>query len=88
MVEGVLKRHRIRRLTAENVIAVLRRPGLTVAPGTVEAASAHIRLVRERINVINAQLKECDKRLDALCLRLFPPKTAKNRGRRSANTVT
>lgn len=38
----ILSSHRIRRLSAGDVLMALRRPALTVAAGTVDAASAHI----------------------------------------------
>lgn len=46
-VERLLKQHRIRKLTAEQVLDTLREPALTVAEGTVEAANAHIRMASE-----------------------------------------
>jgi transposase len=63
----ILKQHRIRRLDAGTVLRVLRERPLTVAPGTTEAASAHIRTLAARARLINAQLKEAQHRLDELC---------------------
>jgi Transposase IS116/IS110/IS902 family len=45
-IARILKSRRIRRLTAADVLAVLRKPPVTVAPGTIDAASAHIRAHR------------------------------------------
>lgn len=73
-VAGVLKQHRIRRYDAAGVLEVLRQQAVTVAPGTVEAASAHIRSLVERIHLINRQLKDCHKRLDAICVQLAAEK--------------
>lgn len=73
-VAGVLKQHRIRRYDAAAVLEILRQPAVTVAPGTVEAASAHIRSLVERIHLINRQLKDCHKRLDAICAQLAAEK--------------
>lgn len=73
-VAGVLKQHRIRRYDSAAVLEVLRQPAVTVAPGTVEAACAHIRSLVERIHLINRQLKDCHKRLDALCGQLAAEK--------------
>jgi transposase len=73
-VTGVLKQHRIRRLDAAAVLEVLRQPAVTVAPGTVEAACAHIRSLVERIRLVNRQLKDCHKRLDAICAQLATEK--------------
>jgi transposase len=66
-VEGILKRNRIRRITAAEVLALLRQKPLTVAPGTIEAASAHIRTVAQRLALVNRQIKQAHQRLDALC---------------------
>ena len=66
-IARILKQHRIRRLDAGTVLRVLRAQALTVAPGTGEAASAHIRTLAARARLINAQLKEAQCRLDELC---------------------
>jgi transposase len=63
----ILKQHRIRRLDAGTVLRVLRAQAITVAPGTTEAASAHIRTLAARARLLNAQLKEAQRRLDELC---------------------
>jgi transposase len=69
-IEKLLRSHRIRRWTADQVLEVLRGPALTVAPGTVEAATAHLRLVSRRIGLVRCQLAECHAMLDELCSRL------------------
>jgi len=69
-VGGILKRHRIRRITAAEVLASLRQKPLTVAPGTAEAASAHIRTVAQRLTLVNRQIKQAHHRLDALSDRI------------------
>ena len=69
-LERILKRHRIRRVTAAEVLRTLRQPALRVAPGTAEAASAHIRAVGERLRLVNRQIREAHQRLDALCAEL------------------
>src|SRR5215472_7676980 len=69
-VEGILKRHRIRRITAAEVLALLRQKPLRVAPGTAETASAHIRTVAQRLTLVNRQIKQAHQRLDALSDRI------------------
>lgn len=69
-VERVLKAHRIRRITAPEVVRILRQPPLAVAPGTAEAAAAHIRVLAERLKLINRQIREAHRRLDGLCARI------------------
>jgi transposase len=63
----ILKQHRIRRIDAGTVLRTLRAPALSVAPGTTEAATAHIRTLAARARLINIQIKEAQRRLDELC---------------------
>ena len=73
-IAAILKRRRIRRLTAVEVRKALKKPPLTLAAGTVEAASAHVASLIPRIRLINRQIKEAERRIDALIARLAPPK--------------
>jgi transposase len=66
-IARILKTHRIRRLDAAEVLRILRQQPLTVAPGTVEAATAHIRTIAARLRLVNQQIKEAERRLDELC---------------------
>jgi len=66
-VARILKSHRIRRWDAVEVLRILRQPPLVVAPGTTEAASAHIHSLAARIRLVNQQIKEAERRLDELC---------------------
>lgn len=66
-VARVLKRHRIRKIDATQVLQTLRQLPLTVAPGTIEAATAHLHALAARLRLVNQQLKDCHRRLDALC---------------------
>lgn len=65
-IEKLLRSHRIRRWKADEVLKILRQPPLTVAPGTVAAATAHLRLVSQRIGLVRQQLSECNAKLDEL----------------------
>ncbi len=62
----LLKCHRIRRFTAAQLLERLRAPSLTVAPGTVKAATAHLEAVAERLRLVNHQITEADARPDRL----------------------
>ena len=66
-IAAILKKHRIRRLDAAEVLRVLRKQPLAVAPGTTEAATAHIRTIAARLRLINQQIKQAERRLDELC---------------------
>ena len=65
-VSNILKKNKIRRITAPKVLETLRKKPLSVAAGTVEAAVAHIRLVVDRLEVVSEQIRECERMLDAL----------------------
>ena len=70
-IAAILKTHRIRRIDAAEVL--LRQTPLVVAPGTAEAASAHIGTVAARLRLVNQQIKEAHRKLDELCARLEAP---------------
>jgi len=65
-IASVLKTHRIRRVTATDVLRVLREPALHVAPGTERAARAHIVLLIERLQLLARQLRSARTELQAL----------------------
>jgi transposase len=65
-VDRLLKRHRIRRLSAADVLERLRTPAIPLAPGTVSAATAHLEAVAKRLDLVNRQMLAVDERLDYL----------------------
>ena len=69
-ITRILKDHRIRRLDATTVLQTLRKTPLFVAPGTTEAACAHIRAVAARLSLVNQQIKQTHRALDGLCAKL------------------
>ena len=62
----LLQQHRIRRVDAATLRERLRAPVVKVAPGAAEAAAAHVRLVAERLVLINRQLGHARRQLDRL----------------------
>jgi transposase len=70
-VEGILRAHRIRRVTAEQVLEQLRQAALRLAPGAAEAASEHVQMLLPRLRLLQQQRKATAKRiqqiLDELC---------------------
>jgi transposase len=66
VVEGILKDHRIRRVDTDQVLAVLKKPMLTTAPGTTEAVTRHIELLLPRLRLVAEQRRNCARELDAL----------------------
>jgi transposase len=72
-IARILKAHRIRRIDAAEALRILRQTPLAVAPGTVEAASAHIDTVATRLGLVNQQIKQAHRKLDELCAKLEAP---------------
>lgn len=69
-IARILKANRIRRIDATQALRILRQPPLSVAPGTTEAACAHIRTLAARIRLINEQITQAHRKLDELCTEL------------------
>jgi len=69
--QGILKAHRIRRVTAEQVLEQLRQPSLRLAPGAAEAASEHVQMLLPRLRLLHQQRAATAQRiqrvLDELC---------------------
>jgi transposase len=65
-VGRILKQHRIRRFQACDVLEMLRQKPLLVAPGTTEAAVAHLRALAERLLLVNRQRRDVARQLDRL----------------------
>jgi hypothetical protein len=67
-IERLLKDSRIRRVTADEVLAVVRRAPVHFAPGTREAAHRHISLLLPRLRLVSEQRRQCAHELNALLL--------------------
>jgi hypothetical protein len=65
-VRRVLHTHRIRRVSATEVLEVLRAPAVHLAPGAAEAARAHCALLLPGIRVLAEQLKRCASEVETL----------------------
>jgi Transposase/Transposase IS116/IS110/IS902 family len=72
-VTALLRKHRVRRVTADQVLAAIRSKPLLVAPGVVEAASSHVRLLLPVVRANRAQLAACDRIIEDLMGRLGRP---------------
>src|SRR3954454_11196678 len=79
-VARLLARHRIRRLDATSVLAVLRQPAITVAAGVTEAAVLHLRSLVARLRLANTEFRQAEQKLDELCARLSQDATAAAHG--------
>jgi len=65
-IERLLRCHRIRRLSSEQVRDVLQATPLTVAPGTAEAASEHIEILVPQLQLARNQVREVQRRIGNL----------------------
>jgi transposase len=62
-IRQLLQEHRIRRVTPETVLTVLRRPSVRLAPGVREGVAIRIADLIEQLRVVSAQRKKSERRL-------------------------
>ncbi len=65
-VATLMKKHRIRRLTPEQVLQILRSPSVYVAPGVLDASVRNIQRLCALLHVVNEQLREAKRETEAL----------------------
>jgi transposase len=83
-VARLLQQHRIRRLTAAQVRAVLKTKPLTLAPGAAEAATEHALLLLPRLRLLHQQRADLGRRIDAVLDELATPAEDKHEHRDAA----
>jgi len=64
--EKILRDHRIRRLSAAEVVAILKSPSLPVTPGAAAAARAHVEMLLPRIRLTRDQFNRVEATLARL----------------------
>src|SRR3954451_8496122 len=64
-IEKILRTHRIRRLSAEQVEAAFDVQGFELGPGSVAAASDYLCLLLPVLRLLHGQRKEIAKRMEA-----------------------
>jgi transposase len=69
-VARLLSQHHIRRIDAEKTLAILRQPAIQVAAGVTEAAVLHLRSLVARLRLVNAELRQAERKLDEFCAAL------------------
>ena len=82
----LLKKHRIRKHTPEQVHEVLRACSLQAAPGVAEAASSHIQMLLQRLRLARQQERQCHARIEQLLEELSKP-DGETEGQRDAAIV-
>ena len=83
-VARLLQQHRIRRLTAAQVRAVLKTKPLTLAPGAAEAAAEHALLLLPRLRLLHQQRADLGRRIKAMLDELATPAEDKHEHRDAA----
>jgi transposase len=83
-VTRLLQQHRIRRLTAAQVRAVLKTKPLTLAPGASEAAAEHALLLLPRLRLLHQQRADLGRRINAVLDELASPAEDKQEHRDAA----
>jgi transposase len=75
-VQAVLKRHRIRRLSARHVLALWQSACPGTAPGVVRAVGAHVRVLLPRLGLLHSQRRNAEtelRRCLLACRTVFTP---------------
>lgn len=65
-VEKFLREHRIRRITAQEVVDRLHRPPVPAAPGVVEASVSHVLMLVPRLHLLYRQLSQCQAQIETM----------------------
>jgi transposase len=81
-IARVLKEHRIRRVTADDVVTVLRTPRLAAAPGVAEAVATRIAMLVPQLLLIHQQRKQTERAIEQSLARLAEPSDTEPREHR------
>jgi transposase len=65
-IAAILRQHRIRRVTAAEVRAILKARPLRLAPGAAEAAAEHALLLLPRLRLLHRQRTDLARRIEAI----------------------
>jgi transposase len=69
-IAAALRAHRIRRITAADVLQALRQPRLTVAPGVTDAVTTRLAAVVAQLQLVHDQRLSAERQMDRLLERL------------------
>lgn len=71
-ITPVLQQHRIRRVSAEDVLTALRQPRLTVAPGVADAVETRVASLVPQLVLVHEQRLTAERRIGRLLEQLAP----------------
>lgn len=72
-IAATLRRHRIRRLTAETIITALHQPRLTSAAGVADAVALRIAALIPQLRLVHEQFRATEHQIDRLLAQLAQP---------------
>lgn len=72
-IQKLLTRNRIRKVSCDDVLSVIRSPFLSVAPGVVEAALVHIQVTLRQLQLVNEQKKDIERQTKEMLETLLKP---------------
>jgi transposase len=79
-VRKVLKRHRIRRISAEEVLGVLRSKKINISPSAVSDCVWRIQSIIEHFNLVSRQIKEIETRIGEMLDAIISRERTENAG--------
>ena len=83
-IAAALRAHRIRRLSADEVVHALRQPRLTVAPGVTDAVATRIAALVPQLQLVHEQRLTAERHIDRLLERLATVGGARGRASRAS----
>jgi transposase len=72
-IAKLLRKHRIRKFSVDDVLAMLRDRDVFVVAGTTQAAAAHIRLLVPQLRLVQEQQRQVDRELTGILEQLSVP---------------
>jgi transposase len=69
-VTRILKAHRVRKFTAEDVLSRFRTEPLKLAPGASEAAATHVAFLLPQLKLLHRQRQDCQESIETILERL------------------
>lgn len=63
-IKDLVSKHRIRRVQPEQILETLKQPPLRVAPATIEATSAHLKLLLQQLLLVRQHHRDSDQLLE------------------------
>jgi transposase len=75
-LERILRQHRIRRISTEQLHTALHATPLSLAPGVIEAVSRHVQLLLPRLQLVHDQRRQVDRRIGRVLDEMAGPSAA------------